>query len=636
MNKTVKFALAQIEVVAGRPDLNVAKMIREIEVAKRRNVDVILFSEMVVPGYLLGDEWENESFVNDLMDYNQDVLEASQGIAVIWGNVFVDKNKKGEDGRIRKYNAVYLAQNGEWLSNGAFEGHTFKTLMPKYREFDDERHFYSMLRLANEMGKPLNEFLKPFKVTVRGEEINIGAILCEDMWSDDYADNPTKILAENGADVIVNLSCSPWTWRKNNKRHRVIKSLLEKVSVPFLYCNNTGIQNNGKNIFLFDGNSTAYDKSGNVVKQARDYVEETVEVDIDLNSKELIGWIPGQARNDELTDERDVEELYNGLVYGMKRFFEGNRMSKAVLGLSGGVDSAVSACLLVAAIGKENVYAVNMPSRFNSDLTKNAALVLAQNLGINYGVFPIQESVDLTVKELKALKFERQDEEKQITDVEVSEYSLENIQARDRGSRVLAGIAACLGAVFTNNGNKTETTIGWCTLYGDVNGAIAPIADIYKSEVYQLARYMNKLAGKEIIPAEILNVIPSAELSEKQDVTKGLGDPILYPYHDRLFRSFVEFRRDPEYILNLYTKGELENELKIETGLVDKYFPTAEAFVADLEHKWKQYKINIFKRIQAPPIIAVSRRAFGFDLREAQNGVYLTRGYEEMKRKILD
>ncbi len=168
-----------------------------------------------------------------------------------------------------------------------------------------------------------------------------------------------------------------------------------------------------------------------------------------------------------------------------------------------------------------------------------------------------------------------------------------------------------------------------------MNGAIAPIADIYKGEVYQLARYINKKVKKELIPSSILDVVPSAELSANQDVTKGKGDPVNYPYHDKLFRAFVEFRRDPEYILDLYIKGELEKELKLEQGMIKKYFPTDVEFVADLEHKWRLYKINIFKRIQSPPIIAISRRAFGFDLRESQNGYYFTRKYEEMKERLL-
>jgi len=290
MNKPIKVSLAQLEVIPGRPDINTEKIINEIEKAKKRNIDLILFSEMVVPGYLLGDEWENDCLINDLMEYNQDILKASSNIAVIWGNVFAQFDKKGEDGRIRKYNSVYVAQNGNWVNNGVFEGHSFKTLLPKYREFDDERHFYSMIKLANEQGKKLKEYLKPFPVKIGDETIMVGAILCEDMWCDDYAFNPTHILVENGAQIIVNLSCSPWTWRKNDKRHRVVKSLLEKDPVPFLYCNNVGTQNNGKNIFLFDGNSTVYNPDGSLQLTINNYQEETVDVLITGKNEKTIPY----------------------------------------------------------------------------------------------------------------------------------------------------------------------------------------------------------------------------------------------------------------------------------------------------------------------------------------------------------
>ncbi|KKT81220.1 MAG: NAD+ synthetase [Microgenomates group bacterium GW2011_GWC1_44_9] len=590
MQTKFQVAIAQLDVQAGRPDLNTQKIISEIKKARSKGVDVILFSEMVVSGYLLGDEWENESFIRDLMEYNEDIRKESKDIAVIWGNVCADFDKKGEDGRIRKYNAAHVAQNGQWVKNGVFEGHTFKTLMPKYREFDDERHFYSMAKLAAEKGERLENLLKPFPININGNIVNVGASMCEDMWCDDYSESPIHHLVKNGADVIVNLSSSPWTWRKNDKRHRVVKSLLEKDPIPFLYCNNAGIQNN-----------------------------ETTPV----------------LTPTGLTEKQDVVELFNGLCFGIHHFFLSLPRQIAVIGLSGGIDSALVAYLLTRALEPENVYAVNMPSKFNSDLTKNAASVLAKNLGLNYSICPIQDSVDLTLAELKRLKFVRENSSHIETDLEVTSAITENIQARDRSSRILAVIAACLGGVFVNNGNKTETALGYCTLYGDVDGALAPIADIYKNEVYQLARYINELEGREIIPSSILNVVPSAELSADQDVTKGKGDPILYPYHDKLIRSFVEFRSDPERILKLYQDGTLEAELKLESGLVKKYFPTTQEFISDLEHKWKLFKANIFKRIQAPPIIAVSRRAFGFDLREAQNGVYFTRGYQALKEKLL-
>jgi len=629
MKTPVKFALAQIEVIPGKPDLNVAKIIQEIGTAKERKVDVVVFSEMVVFGYLQGDEWEYDNIIRDLLKYNEKIKDASEGITVVWGNVFAEFDKKNEDGRTRKYNAAFVAQDGQWVSNGVFEGHTYKTLMPEYREFDDPRHFYSMLKLANERKTTLSELLKPFPIKVRGETVNMGVILCEDMWCDDYADNPTHILVDNGAEIIVNISCSPWTWRKNDKRHRVVKSLLESKPVPFLYCNNVGIQNNGKNIFLFDGNSTAYNSDGTLMANTKDYAEETLDVIVDGEKHEL------QREPDKAN--RDVQELYDGLVYGIGHFMKAIGKKTVVIGLSGGIDSAVVACLFAKALGPENVYAVNMPSKFNSDLTKDAAYKLAKNLGINYLVYPIQDAVDLTVNGLNQAKFTRLDGSATETSLNMSDLVIENIQARDRSSRVLAGIAAGLNSVFTNNGNKTETMVGYCTLYGDVDGMLAAIADLWKFEVYQLADYINALTISPMIPEETIKVVPSAELGVNQDVTKGKGDPIIYPYHDKLFRAMMEFRFDPEKILDLYISRELEKILMMKVGTVKKYFPNTKAFIDDLERWWKLYEISVFKRVQAPPIIAVSRRAFGFDHREPQleDTPYFTQRYFELKEQLL-
>ncbi len=565
----MKIGLVQIAVEAGRPDKNLFKILEKIEEAKKQGVKIIIFSEMVVPGYLLGDEWENKSFTSELMEANKTILDASEGIVVVWGNIFVDPLKKGEDGRERKYNAVFIAQNKKWIGNGVFEGRTYKALMPKYREFDDERHFYSLVKEADEKGITIDEALQPFEVEVDGNKIKLGLMLCEDMWSDDYNINPGKILVQNGAEILINLSCSPWTYRKNAKRHRIVKSLIIETKTPFLYCNNTGIQNNGKNIFLFDGNSTAYNRDGDVVAQTQDYTEGMMVLEMDdIKDMRII---------EEINDKkRDVELLYKGLIYGIKIFFDSLANKRVVIGLSGGIDSAVVATILVEALGNQNVLAINMPSKYNSDLTKNAAKKLAETLGIKYSVVPISESIDMSLRQMKDIG------------LTPSDFVIENMQARDRGSRLLAMIAASTEGVFVNNGNKTEIALGYCTLYGDVSGAIAPIGDIYKGQVYELARYINLIKGKQVIPEEVLKVVPSAELNNEQNVTKGLGDPMDYPYHDRLIKAFVEWRMDPTELLEKYDNGTITEDLDLLED-IGTYFVNREKFIEDLEHKWRLF-----------------------------------------------
>ena len=583
----MKIGLAQVEVRPLDIKKNLEKIFEHIEKAKKEKLDVIVFPEMVVGGYMVGDEWENEDFVEDLILANEEIKNKSEGITIVWGSLDVDKQKKNEDGRWRKYNAGFVACDKKWVCGGVGEGKTYKTLMPKYREFDDERHFYSLQKYALEKQSPMTEILKPFETKIG----KIGVMMCEDMWSDDYLINPTKLLADNGAEVIINLSCSPWTTNKNNKRHRVAKERVRESGVPFLYCNNLGVQNNGKNVFVFDGGSTVYSGDGEVIGELKPFEEGILLYETEASTKVI------QTKSDS-----GVKDLWEGIVYGLKKFFEKLPNKKVVIGLSGGIDSSVVACLLVQALGKENITGVNMPSRYNSDLTKNAAKELALRLGISYKVIQIQETTDLTVRQLTE------------AGLEVSDLAKENIQARDRGSRVLAAVAGTLGAVFTNNGNKTETALGYCTLYGDVDGAIAPIADLYKGQVYEIANYANSLMGG-VIPKEILEVVPSAELSEKQDVTAGKGDPMIYPYHDKLVKAFVEWRVGPRTILEKYQSGEISAYLGLEKK-IGEYFESEKEFVADLNDKWRKYKLAVFKRVQAPPIIAVSRRAFGFDLRE--------------------
>jgi NAD+ synthase (glutamine-hydrolysing) len=624
MNKSfpLHIAVAQLNIIAGHPAINARKILLEIEKAIKEKDDIIVFPEMAIPGYLLGDEWENSAYIKDCYSWNEEIKNATNNIVAVWGNVDIDESKKSEDGRIRKYNAAFIAQNGKWIGKGC----AHKTLMPKYREFDDERHFYSTRKEAQDCGALIEDYLNPFDLNIRGKVRKIGLILCEDMWSDDYTINPIDILLKKNSEIIINISCSPWTWRKNNKRHMVVRDRIKKHPVHFIYANNTGIQNNGKTIFLFDGNSTIYNPDGSLLRVAGDYTEETIRTVIPQDNKEVNLPL--------MSEERDKEELYKGLIYGIQKFVGNFPNKKVVIGLSGGIDSALSCVLLAEALGAENIFAVNMPSRFNSETTKGAAKTLAENLGIKYCIFPIQNSYENTVKEIESAVFKKSDGSKTITEMVLSGLNKENIQARDRGSRVLAGIASALGAIFVNNGNKTEMALGYATLYGDINGAFCPIADLYKTEIYELARYINRT--KKYIPEIILNIPASAELSDDQDIDEGKGDPIFYPYHDKLVKAFIEFRLDPEDILQLYLEKKLAVTLKFDETLFNSHFKNAESFVTDLEHIWRLFKINYFKRIQAPPIIAVSKRAFGFDLRESQNGVYFTRHYAKLKSMILN
>jgi len=278
-----------------------------------------------------------------------------------------------------------------------------------------------------------------------------------------------------------------------------------------------------------------------------------------------------------------------------------------------------------------------MPSRFNSNTTRNLARALAQNAGCFYADVPIESSVAVTLSQIDGLTVQSVDGQRRQT-LALTGFMRENVQARDRSSRILAALASAFGGVFTCNANKSEITVGYTTLYGDLGGYLACIADLWKTQVYALADYLNaERFGRELIPRGSIEIVPSAELSDAQNVDEGKGDPLNYPYHDALFQSWVEWwnRTTPEEILNWYVEGELETRLGY-TGSIAALFPTAADFIADMERWWSLYQgMGLAKRIQAPPILAVKRRAFGFDHREAQMGAHYTDAYLAMKRDVL-
>lgn len=602
----LKVAVSQMKVIPGEPGRNGKAMVREIREADQRGMHVIVFPEMCVPGYFISDRYEDESFVRDTESWNEQIREATQdtGVVAIFGSLAPFPESKGENGRIRLANAGFIAAKGEWA------GMTTKTLLPKYGIFDDARYFYSKRQEAFRSREPIRHV--PIDVPTGNGVVRVGLLLCEDMWHEDYEHNPALELARNGAEILINLSASPWSWRKNGKRNRVVRDLLADCGIPLVYVNNAGMQNNGKNLIVFDGSTTIYDASGRIVFSAEPYRAGVSDIVL-LKDMPVI---PDRTTS-------DTEELYSALRTAVAEHFATlpQAMRKAVIGLSGGIDSAIDVAILVDVLGSENVYAFTMPSRYTSGETLELAYAIADNLGIRIDKVPI----DGIVSSIAAA-----------TGCGLGTLAYENIQARSR-MEILAAKAQQWGGVFVGNGNKVELAFGYGTLYGDIAGFMLPIGDLVKREVYQVGDYLNRVVfGRPVIPKRCFEIPPKHELSGNPDDPFDYGTLETRGYHDELVRAFVEFRKSPEWVLELYAQDRLEREMLLPEGHLDTLFPTAEAFVDDLERCWSLFMGTVFKRVGSPAIPKVSRRAFGYDLRESMlPGTGLTERYKRLRRDLL-
>ena len=456
-------------------------------------------------------------------------------------------------------------------------------------------------------------------------------MLCEDGWTDNYQYNIPSILAEKEASLLCNLSCSPYSLGKNKKRHRLLAAQSQAAYKPLIYCNNVGIQNNGKNIFTYDGSSCVYNASGKLAAALPMFTDELLEFTLNTETNEI------NSANLPAAPQQETDIIYHTLRYGTQQFLKQCGINKMTIGLSGGIDSAVTAAMYTDILGPENVLLLNLPSRYNSEATKNIAQRLAEKLHTNYAVMPITESCQHTEKQLTSTP---------ITDfssnttfnLELSRLQRENIQARDRGARLIAAAAAAFGGAFSCNSNKSEIAIGYATFYGDICGALAMIGDLWKHQVYALGHYLNdEIFKDEVIPNEIFTIRPSAELSEEQTVGVG-GDPLVYEYHDYLFKAFMErwHKITPADILRWYKNNTLAAELGCSDKIIQDTFPDNHAFVTDLERWWKLFSgFAVAKRIQAPPILSLSKRSFGYDHREAQLTPYFSREYYQLKEELL-
>jgi len=637
----MKIALAQVEIIPADPSKNFKKVMEYVSTAKANHADIVVFPELMIPGYLLGDMWEEESFLKDCMDYNNDVIALSDDITIIFGSIDVDWGIKHTDGRSIIRNVLICATNRTVR-------YYIKTLLPNYREFEEPRHFRPALGYEVKVSDiKTRKYFTPQNI----KDTKVGLTICEDGWDDDYPINPMECYRENEADLMINISCSPYTIGKNNSRNRVFGERHAKyLGMPIIYVNAVGIQNNGKTIYTFDGSSVVYDETGKIIAQAPMFKEHMMYVEWCTYSKQMF---PGEVCN---LPESDIAEVAEALKYGIGKYLEACGTKRVVIGASGGIDSCVAASLYAQVVGPENLLLVNMPSKYNSKTTISIARKLAKNIECYYTSIPIEDSVNLTKKQIDGLELKRFKKITMMhTDYVIPYHSdcdslwekktlnltpthMENVQARDRSSRILSALSSAWGGVFTNNGNKDEGTVGYATLYGDVAGFLAALGDLRKPMVYELGEYLNKTYP--VIPEEAFTVVASAELSNNQSVDDGKGDPLVYWYHSRLFYTWVEswYRKTPEDNLNWYLNGTINNKLKVPEGMdVYKLFPTAKAFTDDIEHWYKLFKgMAVAKRIQAPPVLAVTRRAFGFDLRESLNCWYLTRGYYNLKEQALN
>lgn len=575
----LKIALAQMEVRAGQPDINLEKMLKFIEDAKKEEADVIVFPHYAIPGSMLRNPMytishiTSPSFTKDCISYTENIVKSSKDISIFFSNYGYD-------------DTVFLAaRNGNLI----------------YDEGD----------------------LETFRIAMKGKSYRIAYGFGNEYFP------PNLDFVESNFDFCIVMSSTPFVIDKNKDFDEYFRDMAKELNCPIIYVNNIGVQNKGKNIYPFDGNSTVYNSKGEIVLRAKPFEESLLFFDL--------GTVDSMPPIVE-PEEPKIAEVYRALHGGLKHFLSQIGMKKMVIGISGGIDSAVDAALYTKVLGKENVLLVNMPSKFNSSTTKDLSKKLADNLGCNYMVVPIQESVDYTVRQLESTPVTYL-ADGSTHKVELSSFVRENIQARDRSSRVLAALAASFGGGFTCNANKAETTIGYATMYGDCAGVVSALADLWKYQVYDLAKYLNEVVyGREVIPQGIIDIVPSAELSTAQNVDEGKGDPLKYPYHDYLFRAFVEGEGvTPEEILQWYADGKLEENIGCEKGLVKKYFANAEEFINDLERWWNQFTgIAVAKRIQAPPIIAVTTGAFGVDFPEAQGCTYYSRAYKALKAKLLE
>jgi NAD+ synthase (glutamine-hydrolysing) len=574
----MRVALAQINPVSGDIAGNAEKILQALAEAAARGADLVVTPEMALPGYCIGDLVEDDAFVQANEAAMARIAAAATGIVAVVGFIDHQPGARNEHGTLKKYNAAAVVRDGRVLQRAR------KSLLPNYRYFDDRRFFSP------------GDSRDPLTLDVRGGRASVGVSICEDMWDAYYPVKPLPELAAKGADVLLNLNASPFYPGKRQTRERLIREHVHALRRPIVYVNTVGAADNGKNIIPFDGESLVYDRAGRLIAIGRQFAEELLVVDLPAEAQPAKAGAGGL----ELPAEDRERELYDALVMSLRDYMRKQAFTRAIVPVSGGIDSALALAIAVDALGAASVSAFNLPSRHNTEATRTIAAQLAAALGVRYGIVPIQgidECVRRTFEE-HAHPIERP-------------LTRENLHARIRGLLMMAE-SNDTGALLISCGNETEIALGYATLYGDMCGGLSLIGDLSKTDVYRLARHVNARHGREIVPERTFALTPSAELAD------GQFDPFDYAVVAPIVGEVMERRSSEADLVRQFETRALDPSrfAPDERGLTpyDKYTP--EAFRAIVRDCFGRMRRSVYKRLQGPPIVVVSERAFGFDLRE--------------------
>lgn len=566
--RTLRVGLAQINPTVGDLPGNVQRILDYIGRARELGVDLVAFPELAITGYPPEDLLLKPDFIQANLDCLQQIVESTRSITAVVG--FVDS---ADD----IYNAAAI------IHDGALAGVYHKMYLPNYGVFDENRYFQA--------GTDYSVF------TLQGTTVGIN--ICEDIW---YPTGPSEVQAlAGGAEVLVAISASPYHAGKGLSRERMLATRAADNVAIVAFCNLVG----GQDELVFDGNSVVFDERGELVVRGKQFEEDLVVADLDVGSvfrqrlhdprrrKERLAADVGKVSRITLPEVKSqgekpplptrkmdrlepLAEIYQALVLGTRDYVHKNGFQKVVIGLSGGIDSSLTAAIAVDALGKENVVGVFMPSRYSSEESREDAGKLAENLGIRFLSIPIDETfqayLDMLAEPFAGME---------------SDVTEENIQARIRGN-ILMALSNKFGWLVLTTGNKSEVSAGYCTLYGDMAGGFAVIKDVPKTLVYQLAGYMNASAGREVIPRRVFDKAPTAELRPDQRDEDTLGP---YATLDPILHAYVEEDQGLDEIVAL---GFDEATVRRVIRMVDR---------------------NEYKRRQAPPGVKITPRAFGKDRR---------------------